>query len=448
MKRTGIILLLCAMVLTFASCSSGKNTEKGESINGTDNGTIKYTQVYADNGDTPYDVPKPSTAEQDMQFSFIPESSSSCTESEASRQNTDESIPEIINSQYDEKSREAVLPGIPESTFSEESDKETHSSESDQNDNSSEVSYHSEKPYQNSSSETEKSSAEQSETSNISEESPKPGENSSAEPESSTKVQAGYASFTISWDKVKGADGYIVQYWERGKYPEEQTNVIGTTDTELTVKGLKAGTVYYVRFSSYHIERSSKIYSEWSKVMPVKIKKPVTIDGVTYIDDIIIVNKTYNLPRDYGNGLTDETVSAFNEMTSAAAKDGISLWIKSGFRSYDTQDFTYHFFVNDRGVELADLASARPGHSEHQTGLAIDVNSTSDLFAGTPEAIWLEKNCFKFGFIIRYPKDKTAVTGYKYEPWHIRYIGKSKAEEITRSGLTLEEYYGLTSVYG
>ena len=171
------------------------------------------------------------------------------------------------------------------------------------------------------------------------------------------------------------------------------------------------------------------------------------IDGAAYIDGIIIVNKTYSLPEDYGNGEDPEALSAFYEMQNDAYSDNIYLEIISGFRSYETQYYTYNSFVYDRGTELADRVSARPGHSEHQTGLAFDINTTANYFADTPEAAWLAEHCAEYGFIIRYPKDKEYVTGYAYEPWHIRYIGREKAKIMTQSGLTLEEYYGLTSYY-
>ena len=171
------------------------------------------------------------------------------------------------------------------------------------------------------------------------------------------------------------------------------------------------------------------------------------IDGAASIDGILIVNKTYALPEDYGYGEDSEALNAFYQMQNDAYNDGIYLEIISGFRSYQTQVYTYNSFVLDRGTELADRVSARPGHSEHQTGLAFDINTTANYFADTPEAAWLEEHCAEYGFIIRYPRNKEDVTGYAYEPWHIRYIGKEKARIITASGLTLEEYYGLTSFY-
>ena len=105
--------------------------------------------------------------------------------------------------------------------------------------------------------------------------------------------------------------------------------------------------------------------------------------------------------------------------------------------------------MNGYGQASADTFSARPGHSEHQTGLAIDVNSVDDSFRGTPEAIWLADNCYKYGFIIRYPEGKEGITGYKYEPWHIRYVGSEIAKKVHDAGsnATLEEIYGLSSQY-
>lgn len=167
----------------------------------------------------------------------------------------------------------------------------------------------------------------------------------------------------------------------------------------------------------------------------------------TYIQGVLIVNKTYGLPRNYGNGLTPETKTALNNMIAGAKAEGISLWSVSGYRSYDRQNTLYTNYCKQSGKEAADRFSARPGYSEHQTGLAIDLNNASSSFAGTKEAIWLEKNCYKYGFIIRYGKDKEQYTGFKYEPWHVRYLGVELATKVTQSGKCLEEYFGITSKY-
>lgn len=169
---------------------------------------------------------------------------------------------------------------------------------------------------------------------------------------------------------------------------------------------------------------------------------------VTYINGILVVNKTYSLPSDYNpGGLTQECSSQFELLRQGAAADGINIYLSSGFRSYDCQKQLYNGYVSYYGQETADTFSARPGHSEHQTGLAIDCNIVNDSFIGTPEAIWLAEHCYEYGFIIRYPQGKESITGYKYEPWHIRYVGVDNAEDIYNSGLTLEEYLGVTSCY-
>lgn len=174
---------------------------------------------------------------------------------------------------------------------------------------------------------------------------------------------------------------------------------------------------------------------------------PQTHGEPTYIDGILIANKTYALPADYAPGVQPEAEAAFKEMQSAAWNEGLNIWIASGYRSYEYQSGLYERYVNRSGKAEADRYSARPGHSEHQTGLAFDLNSIDDSFADTAEGKWVAEHCHEYGFIIRYPKGAEDITGYIYEPWHIRYLGKEIAEKVYNSGLTLEEYLGITSVY-
>ena len=113
----------------------------------------------------------------------------------------------------------------------------------------------------------------------------------------------------------------------------------------------------------------------------------------------------------------------------------------SAYRSYESQKNVYNNRVKNQGKESADAYVAKPGFSEHQTGLCIDITNKDRYFVeGTEEVEWLKENCSKFGFIIRYPKDKKDVTGIEYEPWHIRYVGKDVAKYISDNGITLEEY--------
>jgi len=172
--------------------------------------------------------------------------------------------------------------------------------------------------------------------------------------------------------------------------------------------------------------------------------------GVTYIDGVLIANKTYSLPSSYNpGGLNGEMYSSLQRMFGDAANQGISLWVKSGFRSYTTQQGTYAGWVSRYGQATADTISARPGHSEHQSGLAADINSLDQSFEYTPEGQWLNNNCYKYGFIIRYVKGKEHETGYAFEPWHVRYVGSDLAQKLYNGGnwITLENYFGITSQY-
>ena len=189
-----------------------------------------------------------------------------------------------------------------------------------------------------------------------------------------------------------------------------------------------------------------------------------TIDGVTFVDGILIVNKTYPLPNDYvpkdtykdatgfkycSECLNTDAYNEFNEMKSDAIALGLNIWIQSGYRSYELQDELYNSYVNRDGKEAADTYSARPGHSEHQTGLAFDLNTITDDFKDTDEGKWVNDNAWRYGFILRYPKGKEDKTGYKYEPWHLRYVGKDLASKLYNDGewITLEEHFNLTSKY-
>ena len=174
-------------------------------------------------------------------------------------------------------------------------------------------------------------------------------------------------------------------------------------------------------------------------------------NGIYYVKGILIANKTYDLPSTYNPGaLLSEFNTAFNKLKTAASNDGIKLWVQSGFRSYETQKRLYNNYVSRDGKKAADRYSARPGYSEHQTGLAADFNEISDTFGDTKAGKWLSENCWKYGFILRYPKGKEDKTGYMYESWHFRYIGDIDiAKELYNNGnwISLEEYLGITSKY-
>jgi D-alanyl-D-alanine carboxypeptidase len=146
--------------------------------------------------------------------------------------------------------------------------------------------------------------------------------------------------------------------------------------------------------------------------------------------------------------MDSEAALALEKLFKAASEDNITLLAVSGYRTYDYQKNLYTKQVAQSGKSYADKYVARPGFSEHQTGLAMDLLSTEytsldDGFENTKAYKWLKDNCGNYGFIIRYPKEKEAVTNYSFEPWHIRYVGIQASKEIMEKGLTLEEYLEL-----
>ena len=181
--------------------------------------------------------------------------------------------------------------------------------------------------------------------------------------------------------------------------------------------------------------------------VPVTVRHMEQKDGCTYVDGVLIVNKSYSLPEDYNPGLDATTEEAFNQLSADAAQEGLNLYIGSDFRSYSYQVDVYESYCKTYGWQQADTFSARPGYSEHQTGLTIDCNTIDDAFGQTEEAVWLADHCADYGFIIRFPDGKEDITGYQYEPWHIRYVGVDIAREIMSKGICLEEYLGVDSVY-
>lgn len=180
----------------------------------------------------------------------------------------------------------------------------------------------------------------------------------------------------------------------------------------------------------------------------------------------VIVNKQRSLPEGYEPSdlvepnvpfsfdgphekrhLRKEAAEALEKLFAGAKADGIELRAVSGYRSYERQVSIYNNNVKTKGQEYTDRVSSVPGHSEHQTGLAIDVSSPSvgnaleEVFGTSKEGQWLAEHAAEYGYIIRYPKGEDDITGYVYEPWHIRYVGTDLALDVVKSGLTLEEYF-------
>lgn len=142
--------------------------------------------------------------------------------------------------------------------------------------------------------------------------------------------------------------------------------------------------------------------------------------------------------------LEEETANAYEQMCLDSINEGLNISITSAYRSYDEQKELYNTYLKLYGKSYVDKYVALPGHSEHQTGLAIDLESLEcDIFRNSKEYLWVKENACKYGFIIRYQEGKEKITGYEAEEWHIRYVGKKAAEYIYKNNITFEEYYDL-----
>ncbi|SCY91167.1 M15 family metallopeptidase [Alkaliphilus peptidifermentans] len=180
----------------------------------------------------------------------------------------------------------------------------------------------------------------------------------------------------------------------------------------------------------------------------VLVNKERTLPSDYVPSDLVIPNISFSfsedLPKKYMRKIAAD---ALEDLFKEATNNNIELFAVSGYRAYSTQKSIFEANVKRQGEREANKTSAFPGQSEHQTGLAMDVSSRSvglglkPEFGDVKEGIWLKENAHRFGFIIRYPKGKEHLTGYSYEPWHLRYVGKEVAEIISASDITLEEYF-------
>jgi LAS superfamily LD-carboxypeptidase LdcB len=186
---------------------------------------------------------------------------------------------------------------------------------------------------------------------------------------------------------------------------------------------------------------------------------PVQLSSSEAASLTVVVNKKHKLPSDYAPDLTEvtggqmrpEAAQAMTSLLFKANEASVPMKVISSYRSYSTQVSTYNKWVSQSGQADADRYSARPGHSEHQTGLAADLGMPDGscnleiCFGSTAQGKWLATNAASYGFIIRYESDTESKTGYQYEPWHVRYVGVDTAKAIVNSGQTLDEYYGVTA---
>ena len=232
-----------------------------------------------------------------------------------------------------------------------------------------------------------------------------------------------------AWYYLKSDGSYARNAWQGSYYLK--------SNGKMAVNEWVDGGRYYVDDSGL-----------WKSNSNSNSNSKVTNKGLYYsvqgkYDEILVVNKHYPLSKDYNPGENPTAKAAFLKLIAQMQKEGYAIGNNfSGFRSYGTQAQLYQSYVNREGQAAADRYSARPGYSEHQTGLAFDLIGTDgNLVEDESAAQWLLDHAADYGFVVRYLKGKESVTGYMHEEWHLRYVGK-EAKEIAASGLTLEEYYG------
>ena len=261
-------------------------------------------------------------------------------------------------------------------------------------------------------------------------------------------------------------------------YDKEEIETIKALDTskqeDILTKDYDKNIVEFLK-EKYFIYDNLDRYIKYKKLNPKdKISDIVSLVNVNRdrdyytemnktnieLENLILVNKYYQLDKDfkfddivevsnrhcYGEqSIRKEVYDKFIEMFNAAKLENLTIIINSSYRPYDYQENLWNRYARENGEEWADKYAARPGSSEHQTGLAIDVTTYNAKqqgdFEQTDEFTWMTNNAYKYGFILRYPKDKENITGYSYEPWHYRYVGKKVAEEIHNLGITYDEYY-------
>ena len=261
--------------------------------------------------------------------------------------------------------------------------------------------------------------------------------------------------------------GKIITYPKQEPKKEEKKQITKTNKSEEKTDEIGKNISYYNKDYQSRYQNYKKKNTNLSNEQIIKDVN-MNLDQIPY-EDIkkarnlnnkkILVNKYYYLSEDYvpdnletistqyalsGMKLVKEARQAFEKMFSAAEKEKLKIVAMSSYRSYEYQVNLYNQYVKTDGVEKADTYSGRPGHSEHQTGLAVDVYNVKQSYTNfekTKEYNWMQENAYKYGFILRFPKEKEKETGYQFESWHYRYVGVEIATYIHEHDISFEEYY-------
>ena len=229
---------------------------------------------------------------------------------------------------------------------------------------------------------------------------------------------------------IKKIDYYNNEYLERYiKYQENNPSM----DSKQIIKNV-------------NMNLDQKKYEYTIKAKNLNTSK-ILVNKYYYLDENYVPNNLEEIDKEYSKGgikLVKEAKEAFQELSKKARESNLNIIAMSAYRSYQYQVTLYNNYVKQDGKEEADAYSARPGYSEHQTGLATDVYNQKETYTNfekTEEFKWMQENAYKFGFILRFPKGKEEETGYQYESWHYRYVGKEAAKYIKENNITFEEYY-------
>jgi zinc D-Ala-D-Ala carboxypeptidase len=249
------------------------------------------------------------------------------------------------------------------------------------------------------------------------------------------------AFLTVAIVVVLAVVGSYCAYSRRNQPAKNQDNTVYTSKTSTPQPTASPAPTGFNK-KQYSIDDSASLWVVVDKLRPLKAGY-IPANLVTPAVSLRLGNgaEEMKMRQDAGNALV--------ELFAAAKTAGLPMLIASGYRSEVTQRSLHASYVAQKGAAAADMDSARAGFSEHQTGLAVDVGRTDHncevepCFASTAEGQWVAANAYKYGFVVRYPQGKQAVTGYIYEPWHIRYLGKDLAKAVYDSGQTLEEFFEL-----
>ncbi len=256
------------------------------------------------------------------------------------------------------------------------------------------------------------------------------------------------------WKKILESDSKTIEYAKNHEYDKQ---IIELLDQKYY---LSDNLEKYINYMKENKDKNlddviaiinTSANNEWySNTTKTDIDKDILLlsNKFHYLDENYEPDDLVNIKNWYAYGDTerirDEVLNAYLSMYDQAVKNNIKFIINSSFRSYQEQQETYDDYEATYGKEYADGIAARPGFSEHQTGLALDIISPGtkgDEFDQTDTFKWLQNNAYKYGFILRYPKDKEYITGYRYESWHYRYVGIDVAKYIHDNNITFDEYY-------